>query len=188
MSGASIRFAVTGDDILERELAALVAAGKDLEPFMDALGLDLAENAIDRFSRETDPKGRKWTPSARAEAEGGKTLTDSARLKSSITHEASASEVRVGTNVAYAAVHQLGFSGSVEVGAHKRRMTHAFGRKLKSPIEVVVPQFTRAMTMPERAFLGFGIEDEEAANDQFLIFFGRAAPQMSGAPNDRPGA
>lgn len=181
MSGASIRFDVTGDDVIERELAALVAAGEDLAPFMDALGLDMAENAIDRFTRESDPQGRKWTPSARAETDGGKTLTDSTRLKSSITHEADAGQIAVGTNTAYAAVHQFGFSGSVEVGAHKRRMTHAFGRKLRSPIEVAVPQFTRAMNMPLRAFLGFGIEDEEAANDQFLFFFGRAAPQMSGA-------
>jgi phage virion morphogenesis protein len=180
VSGASIRIDVSGDDVLERELAALVKAGEDVAPFMDALGLELETNTLDRFDREMDPQGKAWQKSARAAAEGGKTLTDSARLKSSIGYRASADEIIVGTNVVYAAIHQFGFSGAQKVAAHKRRMSSVFGRALKSPIEVVVPEFTRQMDMPQRAFLGFGPEDEASANDMFLTFFGRAAPQMAG--------
>jgi phage virion morphogenesis protein len=180
VTGASIRIDVTGDDVLERELAALIRAGEDLAPFMDALGLELEVNTLDRFDREADPQGKAWTPSARASAEGGKTLTDSARLKASIGYRASANELMVGTNVVYGATHQFGFSGAQKVAAHKRRLTSAFGRRLKTPVEAIIPEFTRQMEMPVRAFLGFGPEDANSADDVFRDFFGRAAPQMAG--------
>lgn len=178
MSGASIDFSVVGAREIERELLALVNAGEDLTEFNDALGLVLESNTIDRFDRETDPAGAKWEKSQRAIDEGGKTLTDSARLKSSIAYEADGKSIRVGTNVIYARIHQEGFSGTQRVGTHKRSMSMAFGLKLPSPIEVIVPAFERSMKMPVRAFLGFGPEDESDARALVTEYFPGKAPGL----------
>lgn len=178
MSGASFTFRVTGSDQIERQMAALVAAGEDLTEFNQAFGLILESNTLDRFDRETAPDGSAWKKSARAKAEGGKTLTDTARLKGSIASAGDAREIRVGSNVVYAAIHQLGFNGSQKVGAHKRRITQAFGRRLKSPVEVIVPNFTRTMNMPARAYLGIGAEDRDDGAALFTDFFAGKAPGL----------
>lgn len=178
MTGTSISFSVVGASQIEREMLALIDAGEDLTEFNDALGLILEGNTLDRFDRETDPAGKKWEKSQRAIAEGGKTLTDTARLKGSITYESDARSVRVGTNVVYARIHQEGFSGSQKVAAHKRTMSQVFGLKLKSPIEVVVPAFERTMNMPVRAYLGFGPEDEQDARSLATEFFPGKAPGL----------
>ena len=178
MSGASFTFRVTGSDEIERQMAAIAAGGEDLTEFNQAFGLVLESNTIDRFDRETAPDGSAWKKSERAKADGGKTLTDSARLKGSITSEGDAREIRVGSNVRYAAIHQLGFSGQQKVGAHKRRITQAFGRRLKSPVEVIVPNFTRTMNMPVRAYLGIGQEDRDDGADLFRDFFVDRAPDL----------
>jgi len=50
----------------------------------------------------------RWKPSKRARLTGGRTLIDTARLLRSITMKAAAKSVTWGTNVKYAAMHQLG--------------------------------------------------------------------------------
>lgn len=59
----------------------------------------------------------------------------------------------VGTNKEYAAVHEYGFSGSVNVRDFLRLQTTAFGKRLLSPKKVNVRAHTRNMMMPERSFL-----------------------------------
>lgn len=61
-----------------------------------------------RFQSETDPLGNRWIPSRRALEEGGRTLTDTARLRKSITGRGSASQAEWGTNVVYAGRHNFG--------------------------------------------------------------------------------
>ena len=58
----------------------------------------------------------------------------------------------VGTNVEYAAIHEYGFSGSVQVKSFQREMTKAFGKPI-SPTQVTVRAHTRNVNMPERSFL-----------------------------------
>ena len=58
----------------------------------------------------------------------------------------------VGTNVEYAAIHEYGFSGSVQVKSFQREMTRAFGKPI-SPTQVTVRAHTRNVNMPERSFL-----------------------------------
>lgn len=178
MTGASFTVSTIGNEQADRELAALIAAGEDLTEFNQAFGLILESNTIDRFDRETDPEGARWTPSDRAIEEGGKTLTDSARLKGSMGNEASASQIVVGTNVIYAGVHQDGFKGTQKVAPHKRRISQAFGRRLQSPIEVAVPGFSRQMDIARRAFLGLGAEDRSDGAELFADFFAGKAPGL----------
>lgn len=168
MTGATIRFDVAGDDMLERELAALAAAGEDLSAFMDALGLGLVGNTIHRFDRETGPDGVRWTPSGRAKAEGGQTLSKNRDLKGSITYVASADTVEVGTNVHYAAPHQFGATIRAKNGG-KLTFKLPGGLGWRSVDEVI---------LPSRPFLGFGPEDEHDSAKEFAEHFGRAAPMM----------
>lgn len=59
----------------------------------------------------------------------------------------------VGTNLSYAAAHEFGFNGPVNVKAHLRMVKKAFGKTVKNPQEHPVRAFTRQMHLPERSFL-----------------------------------
>ena len=65
-----------------------------------------------------------------------------------------------GSNVPYAAVHEYGFSGTVQVPAHQREQTHVFGTELDSPRTVQVSAHSREMTMPERPYLRPALRDQ----------------------------
>ncbi|MDM7928666.1 phage virion morphogenesis protein [Blastomonas fulva] len=160
MAGASLSMRVAGSAAIDARLAALAAANGDLSDLMDGIGLYLESSTIERFDTETDPDGKPWEKSQRAKDQGGKTLTDSARLKTSITHRSSATDVEVGTNVICAGPHQHGMDESVSVGAHSRTIRQAFGRSLPGGLTIQVGAFDRQMKMPKRSFLGINAEDE----------------------------
>lgn len=78
------------------------------------------------------------------------------RLRRSInveSHDTGDTLVRtVGTNVRYARAHEYGFTGTVDVREHTRRITQAFGRPIP-PRDVIVRAHTMKMNLPERSFL-----------------------------------
>ena len=59
----------------------------------------------------------------------------------------------VGTNLSYAAAHEFGFNGPVNVKAHLRLVKKAWGKTVRSPQEHPVRAFTRQMHLPEKSFL-----------------------------------
>ncbi len=61
-----------------------------------------------RFREERDPAGKRWIPSLRALRTGGQTLTDTGRLRGSITGRGDEKRAEWGSNVIYARVHQFG--------------------------------------------------------------------------------
>ena len=135
----------------------LVRRLKNPRPALDEIGAHLVRTTIDRFERETGPGNRPWTKSARARSEGGQTLTDSARLRQSITHNVLADGVEVGTNVVYAAIHQLG--GRTPPRTIRPR------RKKALLIPGVGPRAKvdhPGSTIPARPFLGIDGRDEAA--------------------------
>jgi phage virion morphogenesis protein len=69
--------------------------------------LEVSETQL-RFRNQKDPSGRPWKKSERAKKQGGKTLIDTGRLRSSITFATSKTDVFIGTNVVYADIHQFG--------------------------------------------------------------------------------
>ena len=89
-----------------------------------------------------------------------KTVTG--RLRRSINHrmKVSRGEITgsVGTNVEYAAVHEFGFSGEVNVRAHLREMRQAWGRPI-TPRQVMVQAHSRTANYPERSFLRSALKD-----------------------------
>ena len=94
------------DDAVRKGLADLARRGANLRPLMQ----DIGEEAYRSVQKNFDIGGRPtpWKTSDRVRREGGKTLSDTARLRRSITVDADSSHVRVGTNVEYARIHQLG--------------------------------------------------------------------------------
>lgn len=117
---------------------ALLGAAKRLSErqlLMDGIGEMMVSSTLQRFEDEEGPDGKAWEPSIRATPsedsrapvrrgkdgrllkgsgkkikgrKGGKTLTDTARLRKSIEHRATGDEVTVGSNVKYARIHQMG--------------------------------------------------------------------------------
>jgi phage gpG-like protein len=66
----------------------------------------------------------------------------------------------VGTNVKYAGVHEYGFSGTVNIKAHIRKITQAFGRPLAAPTIANVRAHTASRNLPARSFLRSTLADK----------------------------
>lgn len=113
---------------------------------MASVGEALVSGTVKRFQDEEDPQGKKWLASKRAAKEGGTTLTDTARLRKSIDYAATPDKVMVGSNVAYARIHQLG--GKTGKG-HK-------------------------VNMPARPYLGVSKEDMDEVRDTVADFLAGA--------------
>ncbi len=102
-----MRIGLTIDDLSAREgLSKMAARGENLHPLM----LDIGEEMHRSVEKNFADKGRPnpWPLSVRAKRDGGLTLTNTARLRRSMTVDAGTARVRIGTNVKYAAIHQFG--------------------------------------------------------------------------------
>lgn len=147
MTGASFQsgpgFQVEIDDAqVQGALDRLIAAGQDLTPAMDRIGSMLVSSVIHRFETGQAPGGAPWKPSIRAREQGGQTLIDSGRLRTSITYMPGPSSVEVGTNVVYAAIHQFGGTIHAKNAPH---LVFKIGGRFASKDQV---------TIPPRPFLG----------------------------------
>ncbi len=151
---AGLRVELTGREDALLRIGAIAARLDNAAPMYDAIG-DHLELSIDRnFEFEKTPDGNPWPKSLRALATGGKTLTDSARLKQSITRNASASGVEVGTNVEYAAIQQKG--GTITAKTAKGLAFSIQERGSNKPKKVVV----KSVKIPARPFIGLDDADE----------------------------
>lgn len=130
MSGAGI--AIELDDAeLRRRLAALLAAVQQPAQALREIGQAIVTDTDLAFRGERDPWGTPWEPLAastlrqrrRGRGRGAaKILRDTGRLAGSISAQLGTDgrSVAVGTNVAYAAIHQFG--GSIERAAATRTL------------------------------------------------------------------
>jgi phage virion morphogenesis protein len=125
---------------ISQALSGLSKAVDDMTPIMRQLGNDLAAITEQNFDSEGARIAAKWKPSRRAIEQKGQTLRKDGHLVASISvggpdhvQEVGPNYVFVGTNVVYAAIHQLG-------GQAGR------GRKV---------------TIPARPFFGLNAQDEQ---------------------------
>jgi phage virion morphogenesis protein len=106
----------------------------DLSPVMRVIGEIVRTSVVKNFESGGRPR---WPVSKRAAQQGGQTLIKSSRLMKSITWKASRDSVAIGTNVLYAAIHQLGGkTGPHEIRPkNKKALRTPFGifRKVKHP-------------------------------------------------------
>ncbi|MDQ3071418.1 MAG: phage virion morphogenesis protein [Acidobacteriota bacterium] len=109
-----MRVTSSGMPEAQERLAAIVARLRDMRPILEVVAQDVRTAIDDSFAAERAPDGTPWAPLSAAtkkinpRREGGRVLTDTARLRNSVTTVASAKSLRFGTNVLYGAAHQTG--------------------------------------------------------------------------------
>lgn len=150
-----LHVSLEGIDRIRTLITDLERRAGDLTPAMKSIGEHIVSVARMSFRAEQSPAGVPWPKSKRAIKDSGKTLADTGRLKASISHQANRDAVKVstGTNVQYAAVHQFGFLGTVNVPAHSRKVTQAFGRALEPPVTANVRAHSRRMIITARPYM-----------------------------------
>lgn len=123
-------------------------------------GLVLIRSVAKNFSAAGRPT--RWKPSVRARKSKGQTLVKTARLKNSMSMKVDGNTLKVGTNVKYARIHQLGghIRKNVAVRQHYRNISRAFGKPI-SRRRVLFKSHTRKMDMEitARPFLVVQNED-----------------------------
>lgn len=137
----------------------------------------LVENSVRRNFREGGRPDR-WPASKRADDQAaygnasGQTLVDTARLMNSIIGMGNSDQVRVGTNVDYAAAHNFGVDQEItqQVREHVRRITRAFGREIPLKEVTVKPHQRKFhMKLPARPFMLIQVEDWDDIADVVTI-------------------
>lgn len=104
-------------------LSALVS---DMSPAMCAIAGVLHDRTEQNFADESGPSG-KWPAVKDKKRAGGQILQDTGRLAASITASHDADSAAIGTNVVYAAIHQMG--GKISKPAQSRLVRHRTDRK-----------------------------------------------------------
>lgn len=130
-----------------------------------AIGVALVETTMQRFESGTDPMGQKWKallPAYAAIKKGPGILRASLMLQRSVTFATAGATVTVGSNRVYAAVHQFGATiKPVRAKALAFRLG-ATGPKGGKSFALVR---AKAVTIPQRPYLGFGPKDQRAVLD-----------------------
>jgi len=114
-----------------------------------AIGEVLSSNARSRFRYGKGPDGKKWKQSIRSKIDGNSTLYKTGTLRSSIGFSSDSKTVKIGTNLIYAKIHQL---GGVIKSKTARFLVFKIGNKFirKKQVEI-----------PARPFLGISIDDKK---------------------------
>ncbi|MGJ5203636.1 phage virion morphogenesis protein [Bradyrhizobium sp. HKCCYLR20261] len=166
MTGALLRLEVQGGAAVENTIAGAISRLSNPQPMFEDIGLALVTSTHHRFDRSKAPDGSPWPPSLRVVQRGGKTLILSSRLYRSITFQASSTQVEVGTNVIYAAIHQFG--GTIDQDAreavlhfktNKRTGISRFAKPSKADRARKATIGARTVHMPARPFLGLDQDD-----------------------------
>lgn len=139
---------------------------------LNALGRDLKESTRLRFTDGQAPDGSTWQPLSPITRQlrrkgSGKPLSDTGRLKNSITMQVVGNTIEVGTNVCYAPVHQFGAMiraqpgnpGSNRCGQRKGARFLVFGNEKAGFARL------KAVNIPARPFLGISAADRETIFD-----------------------
>lgn len=164
MTGVSIQ--LLGQDATMAELGGYVERAREPRGMFENIGLSLVTSTQHRFETSTAPDGSVWPKSLRVLAEGGLTLVLTARLMRSVTYQASASGVEVGSNVVYAAIHQLG--GDIQQAArsavlhfktNKKTGQSRFAKPSKADRARKAQIGAQVIHMPARPFLGLDDDD-----------------------------
>lgn len=178
MTGISLQFELR-DEEARRRLQDMIDRMDNRLPFLERVGDRLVRTASDSFRNERAPDGTPWTPlkarTIKARIRKGqlpltilKTNTRiGSSLAGSINRIATNDEVRIGSPVAYAAIHQLG--GTIQQPARAAkiyRMKDAQGNvgrrfvrkdKANHVTDVQIP--AHSVTIPARPFLGVSDDD-----------------------------
>ncbi|MCF1741253.1 phage virion morphogenesis protein [Paradevosia shaoguanensis] len=141
----------------EEALGAVREAVEHMEDSTDLfarIGAAITLSTQERFERGVAPDGNPWPKSIRALVNGGKTLFDTGYFMQSITFEASAESVLIGSDAIQAAIHQFG--GTITAKSGKGlAFKGAHGDMVHVP----------SVTIPARPFLGLDDDDDREIID-----------------------
>lgn len=158
---------VKGDQEFERyqRLIKTLSDPSHKKDLLHALGAVVESQTRRRIADEkTSPSGQPWddwSPEYARTRNGNQSLLQGeGGLLDSIQFVVDRNQVRVGSPLAYARVHQEGFNGAVNVSPHTRLVTQAFGKALRFPVYQNVSGFTRMMNIPQREFLGLSQDNQ----------------------------
>ncbi|MDX9785454.1 MAG: phage virion morphogenesis protein [Desulfobacterales bacterium] len=163
MAGVTISISASDDGVLKL-LKAAADRLADTRPLMSVIAETLKASVEKNFAAGGRPD--RWPVSKRAGRDGGQTLSLTGRLRRSITAESGADWAAVGTNVKYAAIHQLG--GKTEPRVIRPRVKKA----LKTPFGIFKSVRHPGSVMPERPFLMVQNEDWDEIRATIFDFLG----------------
>ncbi len=168
MAGIGITIEADAESALMQVLGYLAAFDQHKPELFDAIGHTVVNNIRSRWQRGEGLEGA-WRLSGRVKRQGGTTLRDTSRLMNSITHNATADGVEIGTNTEYGAIHHFG--GEIHYAARMRRMYfrqnqrtglvgNRFVNRARSNFsqDAMVPAYK--VNMPRRPWLGLTEGDE----------------------------
>jgi len=146
------------DRELRRALRQLERAGGDMQAMFADAGEYLIRSTEARFAAQVGPDGRPWQevkPQTRARKKHPKILTESHRLRDSIVYRAGPTQLAIGSNVAYAAIHQFGGRTRPHPIRPKRKKA-LFWSGAAHPVRVVQHP---GSDIPARPYLGLSADD-----------------------------
>lgn len=155
-TGASIQW--NGLDKLISENANKLTSER--KKLLESVGEVIVSSSVDRFKEERSPEGKRWRKSRRAALQGGKTLSDTGLLQKSLSKQVVGSSVFVGSNLAYAGIHQFG--GIIKPKNKK---------KLKFQGTNGENVFATEVKIPARPFIGITNTDKESIAEIIKDFF-----------------
>ncbi|WP_319519644.1 phage virion morphogenesis protein [uncultured Martelella sp.] len=167
MAGVSITADIR-DKGLMKGLGGLMLLTRNTQPMMNVIGVGLVASTVQRFITQTSPEGEAWQAVGAeygADKRNTRILTESGRLRDSITHFAGPDYAQVGTNVIYARPHQ---EGAEIVPRNASHLYFRIGGRLIVADRVV---------LPARPFLGISDEDETMIRhtiESFIVRFSRS--------------
>jgi phage virion morphogenesis protein len=170
---ANLTVRITNAEI-RQAIARTIEPADDFTPACRRAGEYMRLATRGRFDTETAPDGTPWRPLnpryAAQKARGRRNLTGilkrSGLLRDGITYVASKTELVIGSNRPYAAIHQFG--GTIQRQASQRTLNFKVGRSGRSRFarrgRANFQQVARAgaysITIPKREFLGVSRDDE----------------------------
>jgi phage virion morphogenesis protein len=130
-----------------------------------AIGTALVKTSDERFQTKREPFGAPWAKLLPAYADikrGSGILFASGTLVRSLTYQVNGSNVIVGSNVIYAAVHQFGATITA-----KNAPALAFQLGARGPRGGIRKAFVHVQSVhiPARPYLGFGPNDQRTVMD-----------------------
>lgn len=157
MSGVEIRIDIQGLDavVAKLERMSLLDAALVLE---DAGALIESQTRRRINDEKTSPDGAAWAPNKA----GTSILVKSGHLLASIHYEVGGNEVRVGSGLVYAAIHQFG--GTIT----PKNSSHLVFPGLDGGLV-----FAKSVTLPARPYLGLSGENLAELEEVLITSIGR---------------
>ncbi|EGF92425.1 phage virion morphogenesis protein [Asticcacaulis biprosthecium C19] len=156
-----IVFTINGGDVAGAYVNEIIRRLENALPLMQDIAFYGEETTQERIAdTNVGPDGQAWKQSARAKADGGRTLFAEGNLHNDISSEATADSAIWGANLIYARIHQEG--GVIEA-------TNGKALHFAMPGGGFVT--VKSVTIPARPYLGLSAENLEVIDGKIESYF-----------------